>query len=107
MYIQNQSFSDEETLLEQLFDFGLGEPSLEIAAMQQEINTAVLNNTAFQEYKASLSDEEEIMELEDDERRAMLAERLIAMYDSFSVENNKLFGLKSKEKTILFSMDLY
>ena len=42
MYIQNQKFKDEETLLEQLFDFALGEATPEVAAMMQATVTAGL-----------------------------------------------------------------
>lgn len=107
MYIQNQSFRDEETLLEQLFDFGLGEPTEEVAALITEINAELLNNQEFQSYRATLSDEEEIMELDDDERRLGLAEKLLAIYDSFLVDKNQLFGVKDGHNTLLYSLDLY
>jgi len=107
MYIQNQSFKDEETLLEQLFDFGLGEPTAEVAAMIATINTDLLNNEQFQAYRATLTDEEEIMELDDDERRLQLAEKLMAIYEAFLVEKNQLFGIKGGNNILLYSMDLY
>ncbi|MFA6150498.1 MAG: hypothetical protein WC716_04190 [Chitinophagaceae bacterium] len=107
MYIQNQKFGDEETLLEQLFDFSLGEAEPAVLGMINEINQEVLNNKAFQDYKATLSDDEEIMELDDEERRIRLAEQLMAVYQSFEVEKNQLFGLKGSEKILLYSIDLY
>lgn len=107
MYIQNQTFSDEETLLEQLFDFGLGEASAEVKAMMHTIDQEVLSNTAFQAYRNTLSDEEDIMELDDEERRIRLAEMLMALYSSFVVEKNQLFGVQAAQKVLLFELDLY
>ncbi len=107
MYIQNQKFSDEETLLEQLFDFSLGEAEPAVMGMISEINQEVLNNKAFQDYKATLSDDEEIMELDDEERRIRLAEQLMAVYQSFEVEKNQLFGISGTGKILLYSIDLY
>lgn len=107
MYIQNQSFSDEETLLEQLFDFGLGDATPEVQSLLVTISKELNGNKDYQAYKATLSDEEEIMELEDDENRALLAERLMAMYESFVVEKNQLFGLKGGAQTLLYSIDLF
>lgn len=107
MFIKNQQFNDEENLLEQLFDFGLGEATAEVRQMIQEIDAEVLKNEAFQKYRASLSDEEEIMELDDEERRIRLAERLMANYDSFEVFKSQLFGIKEGNKTLLYSIDLY
>lgn len=107
MYIQNQSFSDEETLLEQLFDFGLGNATPEVQALLIAISEELNANKDYQAYKATLTDEEEIMELEDDENRALLAKRLMAMYESFEVEKNQLFGLKGGAKTLIYSIDLF
>jgi hypothetical protein len=107
MYIQNQSFSDEETLIEQLFDFGIGTASTDITTMVAEIDLEVRNNVAYQEYRATISDEEEVMELDDDERRLKLAERLMQLYERFVVEKNQLFGVKENVQTLLYSMDLY
>jgi len=107
MFIKNQQFSDEENLLEQLFDFGLGEAAPEVQQMMQEIDSEVLNNEAFQKYRSGLSDEEEIMELDDEERRIRLAERLMGQYDSFEVFKSQLFGIKDANKTLLYSIDLY
>lgn len=107
MYIQNQTFSDEETLLEQLFDFGLGEASADVNTMMQAIDQEVLSNKAFQDYRNTLTDEEDIMELDDEERRIRLAEKLMALYQSFVVEKNQLFGVQAAQKVLLFELDLY
>jgi hypothetical protein len=47
------------------------------------------------------------MELDDDERRLKLAERLMQLYERFVVEKNQLFGVKENVQTLLYSMDLY
>jgi ubiquitin C-terminal hydrolase len=107
MYIQNQSFSDEEALLEQLFDFGLGDPSPELKVFLESISEQLKANKEYQAYKATLSDEEEIMELEDDESRALLAERLMELYESFVVDTNQLFGIKGDQRTLLYTIDLF
>lgn len=107
MYIQNQTFKDEETLLEQLFDFSLGEATPEIVAVMSAINTAVLANEDFQKFKLSLNDEEEIMEVDEEERRLRLVEKLLEIYESFEVAKNQLFGINGAEKTLLYSIDLY
>jgi hypothetical protein len=104
MYIQNQTFQDEENLLEQLFDFSLGEASATIQEMTAAINDDVLANVAFQEYRKSLTDEEEIMELDEEERRIRLAEKLMEIYDSFEVANNQLLGVLGTDKTMLYTM---
>ncbi|GAA4450658.1 hypothetical protein [Rurimicrobium arvi] len=107
MFIKNQKFSDEDTLLEQLFDFGLGDPSSDVAAIMKEIDQEVLANKAFQEYKAGLTDEEEIMEVDDEERRIRLAEKLMELYESFEVFKSQLFGISKDNKVLLYSIDLY
>jgi Na+/phosphate symporter len=107
MYIQNQKFKDEETLLEQLFDFALGEASPEVAAMLQVIDQELRDHKEYQAYKASLTDEEEIMELEDEERRIRLAEQLMERYEGFEVSGNKLAGTNGENTSVLYSIDLY
>lgn len=107
MYIQNQTFNDEETLLEQLFDFSLGEATPEVMELMLAIDKEVLSNEVFQQYKATLTDEEEIMELEEEERSIRLAEKLMEQYESFEVAQNQLFGIKGGQKTLLYSIDLY
>jgi len=107
MYIQNQVFKDEETLLEQLFDFSLGEATPEVKALMSSIDKEVLANEEFQKYKATLQDEEEIMELDDEERRIRLAEQLMGHYESFEVAQSKLYGVRGEEKSLLYTIDLY
>jgi hypothetical protein len=47
------------------------------------------------------------MELEDDESRALLAERLMELYESFVVDTNQLFGIKGDQRTLLYTIDLF
>lgn len=108
MFIKNQSFNDEETLMEQLFDFGLGNPSEAIRTMILDIDREVLANKAFNDYRATLTDEEDIMELDAEERLIRLAERLMGIYASFTVDRNKLSGIDaSGVPTLLYEVDLY
>lgn len=107
MYIANQQFDSEEQLLENLFDFSLGEATESIKKMISEIDAELLAHKEFQAYRATLSDEEDIEELDHEERQIRLAERLLAMYTSFEVLNSKLFGIKNETKTLLYSIDLF
>lgn len=107
MYIANQQFDNEEQLLENLFDFSLGEATESIKKMMSEIDEELLAHKEFQAYRATLTDEEDIEELDHEERRIRLAERLLAMYTSFEVLNSKLFGIKNETKTLLYSIDLF
>lgn len=107
MFIKNQIFNDEETLLEQLFDFGLGDPSADLASVIQEINLAISQDENFQAHKATIADEEEAMELEDDAQRAQLANYLMSKYIQFVVEKGRLFGINGAERVLLYSIDFY
>jgi hypothetical protein len=108
MFIKNQSFKDEETLMEVLFDFDLGDASPVIAALQQDVEQDLDQNDAFKTYRASLTDEEDILELDADERNIRLAEKLMMAYASFTVEDKKLYGLSENgERTLLYTVDLY
>ncbi len=107
MFIKNQSFKDEETLLEQLFDFSLGQPATAIQQIITEIDKEVLANEAFQKYRATLTDEEDILELDAEERNIRLGEQLMEIYSSFLVSDNKLFGIKDNEQILLYELDLY
>ncbi len=106
MFIKNQFFKDEETLLEQLFDFGLGEPADIVQQLIAGIDKELEQNQAFREYKATLTDEEDILELDTEERMIRLAEKLMTQFDSFAVEKCKLYGIKGDERTLLYEIDL-
>ena len=107
MFIKNQKFKDEATLIEMLFDFSLGNPSELIDTIVAEIDKELENNTEYIKYKNSLLDEEDQLELYIEERDAHLADRLLKLYDSFAVEEAKLYAVKSGEKVLLYELDLY
>ncbi|MBS1588652.1 MAG: hypothetical protein JST52_03460 [Bacteroidetes bacterium] len=106
MYIKNQSFSDEDTLLEMLFDFSLGDETPIISEHKANIEQDLLQNETFQNYLPTIKDEEERLEIETEERLIRLAEALMNQFEKFTVHNQKLFGLKNKEETLLYSIDL-
>lgn len=106
MFIKNQTFKDEDTLLEVLFDFDLGQPTAVITALRAQIEQELKDNSAYQEYYASLTDEEDQLELATEERYIRLAEALMERFPTFVVEKQQLFGEKGGERTLLFGMDL-
>jgi hypothetical protein len=107
MYIQNQEFSDSETLIDMLFDFELGNASPWLQTLKTEIDAAVSANQAFTEFVATLTDEEERMEVQDEERRLQLAALLQEQFTAFEVKNNTLLAKNDKEVVVLFEIDLY
>lgn len=106
MYIKNQSFNDEDTLLEILFDFSLGDPSPVVAELKEQIEKDLSSNEAYVEYHASLTNEEDRMELEAEERLIRLGEALMAMFESFKTKQQKLYGMKAGSDTLLYEIDL-
>jgi len=107
MYIQNQEFSDSETLIDMLFDFELGNASPWLQTLKTEIDAAVSANQAFTEFVATLTDEEERMEVQDEERRLQLAALLQEQFTIFEVKNNTLLAKNDKEVVVLYEIDLY
>jgi septal ring factor EnvC (AmiA/AmiB activator) len=107
MYIQNQEFSDSETLIDMLFDFELGKASPWLQTLKTEIDAAVSANQAFTEFVATLTDEEERMEVQDEERRLQLAALLQEQFTAFEVKNNTLLAKNDKEVVVLYEIDLY
>ena len=107
MYIQNQEFSDNETLIDMLFDFELGNASPWLQTLKTEIDAAVSSNKAFTEFVATLTDEEERMEVQDEERRLQLAALLQEQFTAFEVKNNTLLAKNDKEVVVLYEIDLY
>lgn len=101
MFIKNQTFSDEETLLEILFDFDLGTSSEIINNKRQSIEDDLKNHTEYHHYLATLTDEEERQEVATEERYIRLAESLMEDYDLFKTEGGKLYGLKNNQKDLL------
>jgi septal ring factor EnvC (AmiA/AmiB activator) len=107
MYIQNQEFSDSETLIDMLFDFELGNASPWLQTLKTEIDAAVSANQAFTEFVATLTDEEERMEVQDEERRLQLAALLQEQFTAFVVKNNTLLAKNDNEVVVLYEIDLY
>lgn len=106
MFIKNQTFKDEETLLEILFDFDLGKPTPIITEKRKQIEEDLKDNQALRDYLASLEDEEERLEVATEERYIRLAEYLMQDFDRFKVEKGKLYGLKGDAQTLLSEMDI-
>ncbi len=105
MFIKNQEFSDEETLLEAIFDFSLGEASAYILQLKSIIQSELKGNKVFQEYRATL-DEESREALDDEEMEIRLAEKLMVKFHNFKIYKQQLFGIKDDQETLLYSIDL-
>lgn len=106
MYIKDQVFKDEDTLLEMLFDFSLGEASSLVGSLKDTIGRELQQNEAYTAYYNSLTDEEDRLELETEEQMIRLAEALMARFDTFQVKKQKLFGIKGTEQELLYEVDL-
>jgi hypothetical protein len=105
MYIKNQTFKDEDTLLEMLFDFSLGVPSPFVDDLIRKIVADLELNEEYTKYRSTL-EEEDRLELEAEEKDLRLAEVLMEQFDAFSVEKQTLYGIRNNEKTHLYSIDL-
>jgi len=106
MYIKNLVFKDEDTLMEMLFDFSLGTASPLVLQLKTGIEKELETNEAYQEYHASLTDEEDRLELEAEERLIRLAEALMKRFASFKTMQQQLFGIKDGSETLLYEIDL-
>jgi hypothetical protein len=107
MFIKNQTFKDEETLIEVLFDFGLGTSTPLINDIVAGIDQTLEGNDSYIKYRDSIQDIEERLEFVADERAMRLADQLLQQFDSFTVYSAKLYGNKGEDKTLLYEMDLY
>ena len=105
MFIKNQTFKDEETLLDILFDFGLGDAAVFTQQLMDKIEQDLAANASFNEYRATLEGEDR-EELDAEERRIRLAENLMGTFEQFKVKNRKLYGIKGSEETLLYTIDL-
>lgn len=106
MFIKNQTFSDEDMLLEVLFDFELGTPAPAVQELQAAIEKELEGHAEYQALRASMTDEEDRLELEDEERRLRLAEALQRRFSAFKVQQQRLYGLKGDSETLLWEIDL-
>ena len=107
MYIKNQVFRDEDTLLEILFDFSLGNPAGIIKDIISSIEKDLLSNETYINYYNSLATEDDKVELHDEESRLRLAEKLMELFESFEVRDSKLYGSGAGGKALLYEIDLY
>jgi len=106
MFIKNQTFKDEETLQEMLFDFALGDPSIIVQQLIAGINAGLEDNAEYIKYRNSLQDEEDRDELYNEERDIRLTEKLMELYESFAVADQKLYGIKAGNRDLLYEIDL-
>jgi hypothetical protein len=107
MYIRNRTFKDEDTLMEVLFDFSLGNPTSIINGIISGIEKELSSNKAYIDYYNSLADEEDRMELQTEESRIRLAEKLQELFDIFEVKDSKLYGIKAAQRKLLYEIELY
>lgn len=106
MFIKNQKFKDEATLEEMLFDFALGSPSAIVQQLIATIDKELAENAEYVKYHSSLQDQDDKDELYAEERDIRLSEMLMELYESFSVNNQKLYGLKADKQDLLYEIDL-
>ena len=106
MFIKNQAFKDEETLMEVLFDFDLGHPAAHIQQQLKTIAEELASDREFGTYRETLS-EDDRRELDMEERDIRLAERLMRQFDSFMVRDAALYGVRTDGEVLLYEMDLH
>jgi len=105
MYIKNQTFKDEDTLEEMIFDFSIGDSTPFIEELIKEIQQELEQNEAYQQYRMSLHGEDR-EELEAEEQDLRLAEKLQQHFDSYKVHAQKFYGIKNGVETLLYSIDM-
>ena len=106
MFIKNQVFKDEDTLLEMLFDFALGEPGAIINDLLNQIEAAMKGDAVLQEHLKGM-EEEDMLELEDDIRQENLSRALMQLFQSFKVQSAHLYGINEEGEMLLYSVDLH
>ncbi len=72
------------------------------AAIEKELEA----NEAYKEYHASITDEEDRLELEVEERAIRLAEALMQRFTSFKVSKQMLYGVNAQEEVLLYGIDM-
>ena len=106
MFIKNQKFNDEATLQEMLFDFALGDPAPIVQELISGIDKELEANTEYIKYRDSLQDQDDKDELYAEERDIRLSEELMGRYESFLVNDRKLYGVKGSKQDLLYEIDL-
>lgn len=106
MFIKNQKFSDEETLMEILFDFGLGDASPLMQEVIQEVSRMIESDLELTNHLRTL-EEEDAMELLTDIQLEQQAKKLQAQFTSFAVNKARLYGITAEnEEKLLYEIDL-
>jgi len=105
MFIKNLTFSDEDTLLEMIFDFALGEATSHVSGIINGINAEMLESKELQAHLATL-EEEDRLALEDDILQENLAKALMRDFELFEVKDAKLYGVNAGNETLLYSISL-
>jgi len=106
MFIKNQEFKDEDTLLEAMFDFDIGTKSAYVQAEIEKIDEELSGNSEYQKYKDSLSDEDDKAELYIEERDLRLAEVFMQRFENFIIDSAKLYGIKDGARELLYEIDM-
>jgi hypothetical protein len=106
MFIKNQTFNDEDTLLEAMFDFDIGDKSAYTLALIAEIDKDLAANEEYIRYRDSLTDEDDRSELYIEERDLRLAELFMQRFDSFVIDRAKLYGVKANKRELLYEIDM-
>jgi hypothetical protein len=106
MFIKNQTFKDEDTLLEAMFDFDIGEKSAYTLALIAEIDKGLAENEEYIKYRDSLTDQDDKAELYIEERDLRLAEIFMQRFDSFVINSAKLYGAKGDQRELLYEIDM-
>lgn len=106
MFIKDQTFKDEDTLLEAMFDFDIGDKSAYTRALIAEIDKGLAENEEYIKYRDSLTDEDDKAELYIEERDLRLAEIFMQRFDSFQIKGAKLYGVKGAERELLYEIDM-
>ncbi|MBL7718219.1 MAG: hypothetical protein JNL72_05225 [Flavipsychrobacter sp.] len=106
MFIKNQTFSDEDTLLEAMFDFDIGRKSPLVQELVSAINQELEEHEEYKKYRDSLTDEDDKAELYIEERDLRLAEIFLQRYDSFVIHSARLYGVKDDARDLLYEIDM-
>jgi hypothetical protein len=106
MFIKNQKFADEDTLIEMLFDFGLGEASPLMQEVIQEVSRMIESDIELTNHLRSL-DEEDAGELLSDIQLEQQAKKLQQQFSSFAVSKARLYGITAEgEEKLLYEIDM-
>lgn len=103
MFIKNQTFNDEDTLFEVLYDFEIGEPSQYIQDITEALKKAMDSDEALTKHLSTL-EEEDRLELYDDIKREQIVNILRKDFTGFVVEDACFYGVRDAERVLLYGM---